>query len=82
MSGLTLKRVLVIGISQLLGFLLTYLIITVGFNLLPFFSSIEAPQGISIAEYGWLYFLVTAVPIGITVMIWLDKFMDTGILPD
>lgn len=82
MSDLTLKRGFVIAISQALGFLTAYLTITLGFNLLPFFSSIETPQGITIGVYGIQYFLWTAVPIGIIFMIWMDKFLDTGILPD
>jgi hypothetical protein len=82
MSGLTLKRLLVIIISQGLGFVLGYLIITAGFSMLPYISSIQTPQPRSIAEYGNLYFLVTSVPLGIIAMIWMDKFLDTGILPD
>ena len=82
MSELTLKRIVVLIVSQGLGFVTTFLIITVGFDALPLISSIESPQGVSIAEYGILYFLVTAVPIGIVFMIWMDRFLDTGILPD
>ncbi len=82
MSGLTLKRLLVVVISQALGFLTAFLIISVGFDALPLFSSIENPAGVSIQEYGIQYFLVTAVPIGIIFMIWMDLFLDTGILPD
>jgi len=82
MSPLNMKRLVVIVLSQILGFGLGYLIITVGFDLLPLISSIQTPQGVTIEEYGIIYFLVTAVPLGIIVMIWLDKFMDTQILPD
>ncbi|MCS6835062.1 MAG: hypothetical protein NZ750_03475 [Anaerolineae bacterium] len=82
MSPLNIKRLVVIVLSQILGFGLGYLIITVGFDLLPLISSIQTPQGVSIERYGIIYFLVTAVPLGIIVMIWLDKFMDTKILPD
>lgn len=82
MSGLTLRRLFVVVISQALGFLIAFLIISVGFDLLPLISSIENPAGVSIQEYGIQYFLVTAVPIGIIVMIWMDLFLDTGILPD
>lgn len=82
MSALTVKRLVVVVVSQILGFIITYGIITVGFDLLPFFSSIQTPQGVSIAEYGNIYFLVTAVPIGIIVMIWLDALVDSKILPD
>jgi hypothetical protein len=82
MSPLNVKRLVVIVISQLIGFFITYLIISVGFDLLPLISSIQTPQGVTIAEYGTIYFLVTAVPIGIIVMIALDAVMDTKILPD
>lgn len=82
MSGLTLKRLFVIVLSQILGFLVGWLIISVGFSMLPLFSSIETPQNRTIAEYGIQYFLVTSVPIGIIFMIWFDAFLDTHILPD
>lgn len=82
MSGLNLKRLLVVVISMALGFLTAWLIIGVGFDMLPLISSIQNPAGVSIQEYGIQYFLVTAVPIGIIFMIWLDLFMETGILPD
>ncbi|MFQ3647185.1 MAG: hypothetical protein SNJ54_00630 [Anaerolineae bacterium] len=82
MSPLNVKRLVVIVISQVIGFIIAYLIISVGFDLLPLISSIQSPQGVTIAEYGTIYFLVTAVPIGIIVMIGLDAVMDTKILPD
>ncbi len=82
MSSLTLKRAFVISISMLLGFLVGWAIISIGFNLLPLISSIEVPQGRSIAEYGYQYFFWTAFPIGVVFVIWLDAFLDTGILPD
>ncbi len=82
MPSLTLKRIFVVVISQALGLLLGYLLITVGFNMLPFISSIETPQAVTVAQYGIIYFLVTAVPLGIIVMIWLDALLDTRILPD
>lgn len=82
MSSLNVKRLIVIALSQVIGFALAFLIITVGFNALPLISSIQTPQGVTIAEYGILYFIVTAVPIGIIVMIWMDAFLDTKILPD
>jgi len=82
MSGLTLKRTIVIGTSMVLGFLTGWLIITVGFNMLPYVSSIEVPQARSIVEYGYQYFFWTAFPIGVVYVIWFDAFLDTGILPD
>jgi hypothetical protein len=82
MSPLTIKRLVVVVISQLIGFVLGFLIITLGFDALPLISSIQTPQGVSIAEYGNLYFLATAIPLGIIVMIWMDAILDTKILPD
>jgi hypothetical protein len=82
MSALTLKRLIVIAISQVLGFVIGVLIISVGFDMLPFVSSIQTPQGRSIAEYGVQYFFWTFFPIGVVVMIWMDAFLDTKILPD
>jgi len=82
MSSLTTKRIAVVVISQIIGFIVAALIISVGFDLLPLFTSVQVPQGRSIAEYGIEYFIVTAVPLGIVVMIWMDAFLDTRILPD
>lgn len=82
MSELALKRTAVIVISQVLGFAIGYLIITVGFDLLQYVSSVQVSQSRTIAEYGIQYFLVTSVPIGITIMIWMDAFLETRILPD
>lgn len=82
MSSLTIRRIIVWVVSMGLGFLVGYGIITVGFDMLPLISSIQAPQGVSLSEYGILYFAFTAVPIGLVFVIWLDAFMDTRILPD
>jgi hypothetical protein len=82
MSTLNTKRLAVILLSQLIGFIIAYLIITVGFDLLPYISTIKTPQGRTPAEYGTIYFIVTAVPIGLIIMIWMDQFLDTRILPD
>lgn len=82
MSGLALKRLFVVVLSQGLGVVLAWITIGPLFDLLPLFSSIQTPQGRTIPEYGYMYFAFTSVPIGITVMIWLDKFMDSRILPD
>lgn len=82
MSGLTLKRLIVVVVSQVLGALLTVLLIGPGFDLLGVVLQIPAIRGVSPATYGNLYFLVTSIPIGITLMIWMDQFVDTRILPD
>ena len=82
MSSLTIRRIIVWVVSMVLGLLLGYGIITVGFDMLPLFSAVQTPQGVSIDEYGMLYYLFTSIPIGLVFVIWLDAFMDTRILPD
>ena len=87
MSSLTVKRIIVWVVSLILGSLGAFLIITVGFALLPsiFLPPIITPvnsEAISIAKYGTIYFLTTALPLVLLVMVWLDHFLDTRILPD
>ena len=82
MSSLMIRRLLVWVISMVLGLLVGYGIITVGFDMLPFFSAVQTPQGVSIEEYGTIYYLFTSIPIGLVFVIWLDAFMGTRILPD
>ncbi len=82
MSSLTIRRIIVWVVSMVLGLLVGYGIITVGFDMLPLFSAVQTPQGVSIEEYGVLYYLFTSIPIGLVFVIWLDAFMDTRILPD
>lgn len=87
MSSLTVRRVVVWLVSGALGFVTTYLIITVGFSLLPFISlpPIITPvqsEAVTIQEYGYIYFLTTALPLALMYMVWIDYFMDTKILPD
>ena len=82
MSSLTIRRVIVWVVSMVLGLLVGYGIITVGFDMLPLFSAVQTPQGVSIEEYGVLYYLFTSIPIGLVFVVWLDAFMDTRILPD
>lgn len=82
MSSLNVKRLVVVVLSQLIGALITFLIITVGFDSLYLFTSIQTPQGVTIQEYGYIYFAVTSIPIGIIIMIWMDRFLETKILPE
>ncbi len=82
MSALAVKRLFVWVVGMGLGFVAAALIISVGFNLLPLVSVVQKPAGVSIAEYGNTYFVVTAVPLGLIFVTWLDYFMDTKILPD
>lgn len=82
MSSLAIRRIIVWVVSMVLGLLVGYGIITVGFDMLPLFSAVQTPQGVSIEEYGIQYYLFTSIPIGLVFVIWLDAFMDTRILPD
>ena len=82
MSGLAIRRIIVWVISMILGLAVGYGTITVGFDMLPLFSAVQTPQGVSIQEYGVIYYLFTSIPIGLVFVIWLDAFMDTRILPD
>ncbi len=82
MSSLTIRRIIVWAVSMVLGLIVGYGIITVGFDMLPIVSAVQTPQGVTIEEYGTIYYLFTSVPIGLVFMIWLDAFMDTRILPD
>ena len=63
------KRILVIVIS-----LVAAAIITAGL--------IRFVVGTTIAEYGGLYFFLTAFFLGCALGIWLDKFMGTEFLPE
>jgi hypothetical protein len=82
MSGLALKRTVVIVLSQILGAVLTFLLIGPGFDLLSVVTQIPAIKAVSPATYGTIYFLATSIPIGLIVMIWMDSVLDTRILPD
>ena len=82
MSSLTIRRIIVWAVSMVLGLIIGYGIITVGFDMLPLFSAVQTPQGVTIEEYGVIYYLFTSIPIGLAFVIWLDAFMDTRILPD
>ncbi|NWG15658.1 MAG: hypothetical protein HXY41_03405 [Chloroflexi bacterium] len=77
MSSLNVRRLAVWAVSLVLGFIICWLIITVGFPIL-----LPSARSITIQEYGYIYFLVTMVPISLVFVIWLDALMNTGILPD
>lgn len=78
MSTLTLKRIFVWAVSMVLGFVVAGLFITL---ILPWMGP-NAGNPISIEKYGRMYFLTTAVPLGLVFVVWLDYFLDTKILPD
>ncbi|HEX2907605.1 MAG TPA: hypothetical protein VHO69_12125 [Phototrophicaceae bacterium] len=77
MSELTVRRLIVWGVSFVLGFIVSWLIITVGFPMV-----LPSAHGVSIQEYGYIYFLVTMIPIVLVFVIWFDAVMGTKILPD
>lgn len=78
MSSLTLRRIVVWVVSMAIGFLLSTLFITL---VLPWMGP-HGGEPITIADYGILYFLTTAIPLGLVFVVWLDYFLDTRILPD
>ncbi|MBZ0295998.1 MAG: hypothetical protein K8L99_25790 [Anaerolineae bacterium] len=87
MSSLTIRRIIVWVVSIALGALTAFLIITVGFSILPFISLppiITPVQSHAIMPdvYGTLYFITTALPLSLLFMVWLDYFMGTKILPE
>jgi hypothetical protein len=77
MSSLAVRRLIVWVISFALGFVVSYLLIVVGFPIIN-----RNAVGMTLEEYGTIYFLVTMVPIALVFVTWLDKFMGTKILPD
>lgn len=79
MSTLTVKRIVVWAVSMVLGFVISWAIITF---FLPAVSPDQNAAAVSISEYGNLYFLVTMIPLGLIFVCWIDYFMDTKILPE
>lgn len=63
------KRILVIVVSLIVG-----AIVTVGL--------VRFALGTTVAEYGTLYFVLTAFFLGCALAIWLDKFLGTEFLPE
>ncbi|MFO7322728.1 MAG: hypothetical protein DIU68_013435 [Chloroflexota bacterium] len=78
MSSLTLRRIIVWVVSMALGFLVTAAFVTL---ILPWMGP-NAGVPITIEKYGTLYFVTTAIPMGLVFVVWLDYFLDTRILPD
>lgn len=77
MSSLTIRRLIVWVVSMGLGFVVGWLIVTVGFPIIK-----PESAGITVADFGTMYFLVMSVPIGLIFVTWLDMFFDTKILPE
>ena len=69
------KRILLIIISLVIGYALTYLItLLLGTTVAEFWVGPEQPVPIP-------YFILTGFFIALAAAIWLDKFMNTEILP-
>jgi hypothetical protein len=64
------KRLGLVVISLVVGFLLTW-----GIVVAPFIADT------TLEEYGFIYTFFTSLSLSIAVGIWLDKFMGTEILP-
>jgi hypothetical protein len=79
MSSLLFRRIVVWAVGLTTGILIGLLIITF---LLPSLSPDRNATAISVADYGIIYFLTTAIPLGLIFVTWLDYFMDTRIWPD
>ncbi len=64
------KRLILVVISLVLGYGLTVLIL-----ITPLVNT-------NVEEYGGVYTFFTALSIACAIGVWLDKFMDTKILPE
>jgi F0F1-type ATP synthase assembly protein I len=72
-----LKRILLAIISLVIGYAVTFLIVTrfLQTSVAEFWVGPEQPVNIP-------YFILTGIFIALGVGIWLDKFMGTDILPE
>ncbi|MBE0689933.1 MAG: hypothetical protein IH587_07405 [Anaerolineae bacterium] len=73
-----MKRLSVWAVSMAIGIAIAAAFVTL---ILPWMGPNNG-NPISIQKYGTIYFIVTAVPIGLIFVVWLDKFLGTRILPD
>ncbi|MEM7332147.1 MAG: hypothetical protein AAF490_08645 [Chloroflexota bacterium] len=64
------KRIILVVISSALGYLITWAILVT-----PLVAT-------NVEEYGGVYTFFTALSIACAIGVWLDKFMDTKILPE
>jgi hypothetical protein len=70
------KRLLLAVISLVLGYAITYFVVTVLLqtSVAEFWTGPELPVNIP-------YFILTGIFVGLGIAVWLDKFMGTEILP-
>lgn len=77
MSQLNIRRLFVWVVSMGLGLLTTWLCVVF---LFPALIPQEAGKGLG--DYGLLLTVLTALPLGLIFVAWLDYFLDTRIHPD
>ncbi|MCB9451531.1 MAG: hypothetical protein H6672_08830 [Anaerolineaceae bacterium] len=77
MSPLAVRRLIVWVVSMVLGFVVGWLIVVVGYPVIK-----PESAGITVQDFGTMYFLVLSVPIGLIFVTWLDLFFDTKILSE
>lgn len=75
---LGLRRILVIVLGIIGGIAGVYAI----FFLLNSFYHAGINYNDPLRRYGSEYFVLTALPLALLVMLWLDYFMRTGIIPE
>lgn len=73
-----IKRLALVVISLVVGFLITWFIVTVDVTIGPIHLVIA---GTTLDQYGLWYTSFTALALACAIGIWLDKFMGTEILP-
>ena len=73
-----IKRLALVVISLVIGFLITWFIVTVDVTIGPIHLVIA---GTTLDQYGLWYTSFTALALACAIGIWLDKFMGTEILP-
>ncbi|MEM6283458.1 MAG: hypothetical protein AAF787_14795 [Chloroflexota bacterium] len=78
MSGLLIRRLFVLSVSVFVGFASTWALFEL---LFPVLIPQEGPKTM-LEHYGWGYTVLTALPIALLVMAWLDWLMDTRIHAD
>ena len=66
---LSVKRAIIWGVSMVIGFVLTWVIVYI-------------VLGTDIERYSVTYFVLTALPLGFILLIWGDLLLGTKILPE
>jgi hypothetical protein len=77
MSQLTIRRLIVWGISLVLGFISTWASVVFLFP-----SLIPQEAGKGLADYGVLATILTVIPLTMLFVAWLDYFLDARIHSD